>query len=68
MGYEPIAWRDAFVFRNEEAGEFWMLITARKASSGPVQKRGCVALAVSKDLKQWTLREPLWAPEQYDTP
>ena len=66
-GYELSAWRDAFVFRNEEAGEFWMLITARRGANVPEKRRGCTAVAASKDLKTWTMREPLWAPDLYDT-
>ncbi|MCE5197725.1 MAG: glycoside hydrolase family 32 protein [Armatimonadota bacterium] len=66
-GYERSAWRDAFVFRNEEAGEFWMLVTARRASDIPMRRRGCVALLASTDLQSWELRNPLWAPEECDS-
>lgn len=67
QGYEISAWRDAFVFRNEEAGEYWMLVTARQASEIPLRKRGCIAVLGSSDLRHWDLREPLWAPQEYDT-
>ena len=29
-GYEPHDWRDPFVFWNEAAGEYWMLLAARR--------------------------------------
>lgn len=65
-GYEPHDWRDSFVFWNEEAGEYWMLLAARK-STGPIRHRGCVALMASQDLQHWELREPFWAPDEYMT-
>ena len=65
-GYEKDDWRDPFVFWNEDAGEFWMLIAARK-DRGPSRNRGCVALAASKDLKAWRVRQPFWAPDLYHT-
>ena len=63
-GYEPHDWRDPFVFWNEQAGEYWMLLGARKAQ-GPSRRRGCTALLASPDLARWEQREPLWAPDLY---
>ncbi len=65
-GYEPNDWRDPFVFWNEEAGEYGMLLAARK-TTGPSRNRGCTALATSPDLRAWTVREPFWAPDEYFT-
>ena len=62
--YEPHPWGDPFVFWNEEAGEYWMLLTAR-IRKGPPRRRGCIALCASKDLKKWDVREPFWAPSLY---
>ena len=59
-------WRDAFVFRNQEAGEYWMLVAAR-LKTGPSRRRGCTALCTSKDLKKWEVREPFYAPGLYYT-
>jgi len=59
--YEVHDWRDPFVFWNEEAGEYWMLVAAR-LKQGPVHRRGCVALVVSHDLQTWEVRDPFWAP------
>jgi len=62
--YSPMDWRDPFPFWNEESKSYWMLITARLLE-GPTNRRGCVALAVSPDLKQWAVQPPLWAPHLY---
>ena len=64
--HERDDWRDPFVFRNEEAGEWWMVLAAR-LREGPPQRRGCTALCASRDLVKWEIREPLWAPGLYYT-
>jgi beta-fructofuranosidase len=64
--YEPHDWRDPFVFRNEEAGEHWMLLAARR-KSGPSRRRGCLALCASSDLQQWRILDPFWSPGLYFT-
>lgn len=64
--YELHDWRDPFVFRNEEAGEYWMLLAAR-LGWGPSRRRGCTALCVSRDLRRWEVREPFYAPGLYYT-
>lgn len=62
--YDFNDWRDPFVFWNEEAKEYWMLVTAR-LKSGPLRRRGCLALCASKDLGKWDVREPFFAPGMY---
>jgi beta-fructofuranosidase len=64
--YEPDDWRDPFVFRNEEAGQYWMLLAARQ-QQGPSRHRGCTTLATSVDLQNWQVRDPFWAPALYYT-
>jgi beta-fructofuranosidase len=64
--YEPDDWRDPFVFWNQEAGEYWMLIAARH-NSGPRHRRGLMGLASSIDLYTWTIREPFWDPGAFHT-
>lgn len=59
--YEVNDWRDPFVFYNSEAKEHWMLVAAR-LNRGPSNRRGCIALAASDDLKSWEVRDPFWAP------
>jgi beta-fructofuranosidase len=66
LGYEPDDWRDPFVFWNDDAREWWMVITARK-STGPSRNRGLLACAASPDLRTWTVRDPFWAPDLYLT-
>lgn len=51
--------RDPFVFRNEAAGEFWMLITADFPNEVRTRK-GCLALLASRDLETWEHRGPFW--------
>ncbi|OBZ12533.1 glycoside hydrolase family 32 protein [Bacillus sp. FJAT-26390] len=53
-GYEKDDFRDPFVLFNEEKGEYWMLLSARKEGTG-----GVIALFASKDLSKWEAREPL---------
>ena len=65
-GYEPHDWRDPFVFWNDEAGEYWMLLAAR-GNQGPSRRRGCTALCASKDLVHWQVRDPFYAPGLYFT-
>jgi beta-fructofuranosidase len=64
--YERHDWRDPFVFWNEEAAEYWMLLAARR-SDGPSRRRGCIALCASKDLRKWEIRQPFWDPKLYVT-
>lgn len=63
--YDPNDWRDPFVFWNEDAKQYWMLVVAR-LKTGPPSRRGCTALCTSKDLKKWDVREPFWAPGLYE--
>lgn len=63
-GYETGDWRDPFVFRDEEAGIWRMLITARH-DSGPSRRRGAIAQCTSTDLETWTPAEPFWDPRRY---
>lgn len=64
--YELHDWRDPFVFWNDEAGAFWMLLAARE-THGPANRRGCVALVTSPDLQHWTIQDPFWSPQLYFT-
>ena len=64
--YEKNDWRDPFVFWNEEAGEYNMLLAARHKNGIP-RRRGLTALCSSKDLVKWEVREPFYAPDLYYT-
>ena len=58
------AWRDPFVFRNDDDGLFHMLVTAR-ARTGPDDSRGVVGHAVSRNLVDWQVLPPLSEPGRY---
>ena len=64
--YEADDWRDPYVFWNEEAREYWMLVAAR-TRYGPQSRRGCIALLSSGDLENWDILDPFWAPGLYHT-
>ena len=63
-GYESADWRDPFVFRDDEAGLWRMLIAARH-TDGPQRRRGTIAQCVSTDLVHWESVEPFWDPRRY---
>ena len=58
--YEPIHWRDPFVFWSEEENCWWMIFAAQK--KGKTTRRSCVGLCKSKDLHHWDYCEPFYAP------
>jgi beta-fructofuranosidase len=62
--YDSNDWRDPFVFWNEEAKQYWMLVVAQ-LKTGPPRRRGCSALCTSADLKNWKICEPFWSPGLY---
>ena len=51
------AWRDPWVFKNQQ-GKWQMLVTAR-AKSGDPKTRGVMGQAVSEDMVNWQVLEPL---------
>ena len=59
--YQHGNFRDPYVFYNEGEQSWWMLIGAREVGVAG-QRSGCIGLAKSKDLENWTLHPPLWAP------
>lgn len=63
-GHETGDWRDPFVFRDDEAGLWRMLITARH-DHGPARRRGVIAQCVSRDLATWEAAAPFWDPRRY---
>lgn len=65
--YEPLDWRDPYVFYNEEEKKYWMLLSARK-NSGPATRRGCVLLYISDDLDQWNYYGPIYEPGHTNCP
>lgn len=64
--YHKDGWRDPFVYYDEAYKEFRMLITAEERHYHS-KRWGCIALATSKDLVKWDIKEPLYNPYLYDT-
>ncbi|MEZ2391245.1 GH32 C-terminal domain-containing protein [bacterium RCC_150] len=64
--YESGDWRDPFVFRDEQRGQWRMLLAARHPE-GPLRRRGVIAQCVSSDLMTWEHAEPFWDPRRYVT-
>jgi beta-fructofuranosidase len=56
--YDPLDWRDPFVFRSPTGDGFVMLIATRTLT-GPGRRRGVIARAVSDDLETWNWQQPL---------
>jgi beta-fructofuranosidase len=64
--YDANDWRDPFVFYNPDEKCYWMILAAR-SKNGPSTRRGCSAKCISKDLKKWSVVEPLWEPNYHYT-
>ncbi|MDQ3864424.1 MAG: glycosyl hydrolase family 32, partial [Actinomycetota bacterium] len=60
IGIERV-WRDPWVFRHPEGGEYHALITARTIG-GPADGRGVIGHARSSDLVRWETLPPLTEP------
>ena len=60
-GYGNVAWRDPAIWRNPSDGLFYAYITGR-VNRGPGPKRGCIALARSRDMIHWECLPPCYAP------
>jgi len=58
--YEMSDWRDPFVFWNEETHCYWMLVAAQ--ACGKTNRKGCIGLCTSTDLKTWKYEKPFYAP------
>lgn len=63
-GYETADWRDPYVFWDDDAQLWRMLVTARH-TDGPERRRGVVAQCVSQDLSTWEPAAPFWDPRRY---
>ena len=56
-GYDQ-AWRDPWVFQDQNTGQFHALITARH-KEGPIEMRGAIAHATSENLIDWKVGPPV---------
>lgn len=61
--YDRSDWRDPRIVYREELGEYWMFLAAR-VKDGHSQT-GCVGLCVSRDLRKWEYREPVYYPQRF---
>lgn len=59
--YDRHEWRDPFVFWDDDAQIFRMLI-AGQTNHGPALRRGATIGATSPDGEEWVIGDPLWAP------
>lgn len=57
--YENIDWRDPYVFFNTEDDCYWMILSGRH-NAGPDNRRGCVILYKSTDLKTFEHYGPIY--------
>ena len=62
--YQGPDWRDPRIEYDPETEEYRMILAAR-AKDGHSQT-GCVGLCVSRDLKHWEYREPLYYPRRFN--
>jgi beta-fructofuranosidase len=56
--YDQYNFRDPHVFRDEQSGQFHMLVTACERRPAIDNRAGCLAHLVSSDLFDWELRPP----------
>lgn len=57
------AWRDPWVYKNEQDNKWHMLVTAR-SKAGKLEERGVMGHAVSENLTNWEILEPLSVENQ----
>lgn len=62
--YHCSDWRDPRIVYREELGEFWMFLAARVKDKH--SQTGCVGLCVSKDLRKWEYRNPIYYPSRFN--
>lgn len=66
LGYETADWRDPFVFYDDGAA-LWRMLLAARHTEGPERRRGVIAQLTSTDLTRWTPADPFWDPRRYIT-
>jgi len=64
--YEMHDWRDPFVYYDEKAGHYKMLLAARN-KEGALIRKGCTTVCSSTDLKKWDLVGNVLDPKAYFT-
>ncbi len=61
--YDESDWRDPRIIYDDEAHIYHMFMCARQKKYP--ERGGCVGHCVSKDLKTWEYREPIYAPGRF---
>lgn len=61
--YDLSDWRDPRIIYREDISEFWMFLAARAIDNHT--QTGCVGLCVSKDLRKWEYRQPVYYPRRF---
>lgn len=64
VGYDPLEWRDPYVFFNDDAQEYVMILGGRKLDGKKIRV-GRTVYFTSKDLKQWDFKGDFWAPDLF---
>lgn len=64
--HDAVGWRDPRVVLDESSGWYYAFIAA-DLPEGEYAERGCVARARSRDLLQWEIMPPAFAPRKYAT-
>ncbi|MBN2365707.1 MAG: hypothetical protein EH225_06900 [Calditrichaeota bacterium] len=60
-----MAWRDPFVIYDEQNDQ-WIMYSAAKTKRGNIKTRGCIGVATSKNMIDWTVHPPILAPAKYN--
>ena len=63
-GYDPTEWRDPYVFWNEDAQKYIMILGARKLDGKKI-RTGRTVFFTSTDLKAWNFQGDFWAPNLF---
>lgn len=63
-GYDPYDWRDPYVFWNDDAQAYIMILGARKLDGKKI-RTGRTVWFTSTDLKSWTFKGDFWAPNLF---
>jgi len=63
-GYDPMEWRDPYVFWHADTQEYIMILGARKLDGKKV-RTGRTVYFTSKDLKAWDFKGDFWAPDLF---
>ena len=56
---------DLAIVRDADSGAYRAFFCARRSIGRSPQSRGCIGLATSTDLREWTVEPPIFAPNLY---